>query len=177
MYVGNEAEWYPRLEAFAALPHKHKIFVPGNHDRYFELYPGPCIQEMKKRGIEALTPTRPRTEIEGVTFGGLPFVKDLENWAYNSTEENIAAYLEHLTRVDVLISHSPPAGVMDGDGRGHYGLKALRRYVAGYQPKILICGHVHEGYGTKVVHRTHCYNAAMCNANYDQVNAPHVIEV
>lgn len=179
LYAGTEREWYPRLEALASHRDKYKeiLFVPGNHDLYFQYYAGTCIQELKKIGVTALTPTKPVIDLDGIRFGSCPYVTNLPNWAYNSDEEYIWAYLDSLARVDVMISHSPPRGVLDSDGRQQFGLGALRKYIARYQPQIVICGHIHEGYGTQVIGRTHVYNSSMCNTKYEQVNPPHVIEV
>lgn len=181
LYAGNINEWYPFLESLA-LPHiqqyKHKLFVPGNHDIFFQHYAGPCMQEMRKLGVHCLTPTGPTTEIEGVRFGGCPFVTNLPNWAYNSDEDSIWGYLESLRRVDVMISHSPPRGVLDSDGRGNYGTGAMRKYLAHYEPEVLICGHVHEQGGLQtVVGRTHVYNVSMCNSAYQQVTPATVIDI
>ena len=181
MYSGAEREWYPRLEALADLikakNYKHTLFVPGNHDIFFQLYAGPCIQEMKALGVHCLTPTKPVVEIDGVRFGGCPYVTNLPNWAYNSDEDSIWGYLDSLGRRDVIIAHSPPRGVLDSDGRGNYGTGALRKYIARYEPEIVICGHVHESYGTQVVGRTHVYNSSMCNSSYKQVNPAMEIEI
>lgn len=178
MYSGSEREWYPRVEALASITkYKHKLLVPGNHDLFFQHYAGPCLQEMRKAGVQCLTPTGPTHTIDGIRFGGCPFVTNLPNWAYNSDEDSIWGYLDSLGRVDVMIAHSPPRGVLDSDGKGNYGTGALRKYVARFQPEIVICGHVHEGYGSTTIGRTAVYNAAMCNGSYQQVNAAHVIEV
>lgn len=178
MYSGTEREWYPRVEALAAITkYRHKLFVPGNHDLFFQHYAGPCLQEMRKAGVYCLTPTKPVYELEGVRFGGNPFVTNLPNWAYNWDEDSIWGYLESMGRVDVMISHSPPRGVLDSDGKNQYGISALRKYMAKFQPEVVICGHVHEGYGSQVVGRTHVYNVAMCNLDYRQVNPAQVIEV
>ncbi len=178
MYSGTEREWYPRVNGLKRITkYQHKLLVPGNHDLFFQHYAGPCMQEMRAAGVHCLTPTGPKVEIEGIRFGGCPFVTNLPNWAYNADEDTIWGYLDSLGRVDVMIAHSPPRGVLDSDGRGQYGTGAMRKYIAKYEPEIVICGHVHEGYGTQVIGRTHVYNAAMCNADYVQANPAHVIEV
>lgn len=179
MYAGTEKEWYARLTAFENVKkhYEHFLLVPGNHDLFFSYYSGPCIQELKNIGVTPLTPSRPLIEISGVRFGSCPFVTNLPNWAYNADEDTIWGYLDSLGRVDVMIAHSPPRGVLDSDGKNQYGTQALRRYMAQYEPEIVICGHIHEGYGTQVVKRTHVYNVAMCNVRYQQVNPAMVIEV
>lgn len=179
LYSGSEREWYPRLEALKAVRPKYRevLFVPGNHDLFFQHYAGPCIAELRAADIRALTPTKPTHEIDGVKFGGSPWVTGLPNWAYNATEEAVWAYLEGLGRVDVLISHSPPKAVLDSNGKGSYGTTAIRKYLHKYQPPLIVCGHVQEGYGTKTVDRTLVVNAAHCNYKYNQTNNPIVVTI
>jgi uncharacterized protein len=47
--------------------------------------------------------------------------------------------------LDVLITHSPPAGINDGPGP-HAGFDALRWLIDRYPPRYLIHGHVHRNY-------------------------------
>lgn len=173
MYSGFPDEWYDRLRSLNQLPYKNKLFVPGNHDLFFEQFTGPCLQEMRQAGVHCLTPTGPTHQIEGYIFGGCPFVTNLPNWAYNQTEEYIQSYLEAMGYVDVLICHSPPAGVLD-EG---YGVGAIRRYIKRFKPQVVICGHVHERYGFQQVDRTRVYNVAMCDRDYVQENPAVLIEV
>lgn len=175
MYSGYPGEWYPILESFRRTPHKHKLLVPGNHDIFFQGFTGPCLQEMREAGVYCLTPTKPKTEIDGVRFGGCPFVTNLPNWAYNADENFIWDYLDDLGRVDVLICHSPPAGILDGK---NYGVKAIRKYIHKYEPEVVICGHVHENGGEKrKVGKTQVYNVAMTNTDYQQVTPATVIDL
>jgi Icc-related predicted phosphoesterase len=47
--------------------------------------------------------------------------------------------------LDVLISHSPPAGIHDGTG-AHAGFKALRWLLERVPPRYMIHGHIHRNY-------------------------------
>jgi uncharacterized protein len=47
--------------------------------------------------------------------------------------------------LDILITHSPPAGVNDGTG-AHAGFEAFRWLIDRYPPRYLIHGHVHRNY-------------------------------
>ncbi|MBA2312859.1 MAG: metallophosphoesterase, partial [Actinobacteria bacterium] len=46
-------------------------------------------------------------------------------------------------KIDILITHSPPWGIGDGDDPAHRGFIAFRRLVTRFSPKLLIHGHVH----------------------------------
>jgi hypothetical protein len=45
-------------------------------------------------------------------------------------------------RVDVLVTHAPPAGVGDGRDPAHRGFEAFHRLLTALRPKLLIHGHV-----------------------------------
>ncbi len=45
-------------------------------------------------------------------------------------------------RIDILLTHSPPRGVGDGDDPVHQGFTALNSLVARLQPALLLHGHV-----------------------------------
>jgi Icc-related predicted phosphoesterase len=180
MYSGYIGEWYPRLDAIAALPHEHKIVVCGNHDIHVQNYAGPALAEMRKAGIRVLgfpSKMSPKMDLpNGMTMGGSPFVHNLPGWAFNNDETAVWAYLDDMGRVDILVSHSPPRGLLDrGTGHGgHFGMAALRKYINRFQPDMFICGHVHEGYGTVKEGRTLVANVAHCDLDYKTVNPPMV---
>lgn len=177
MYDGTPAEWYKRVEALEALPHKIKLFVAGNHDFHLERYAGVALQELRKAGVHVIGPPTKSSwyKLEnGMTVLGLPFVTNLDNWAFNRTEEQLDEYLAYQGRADIVISHSPPKGILDGPG---YGAQAYRGYLLRCQPKIWICGHVHTDYGTHYQDGCEFHNVALCNEAYQQVNVPHIIDI
>lgn len=45
--------------------------------------------------------------------------------------------------VDLLITHSPPAGVGDGTDPAHRGFESFHRLIGDIAPRILVHGHVH----------------------------------
>ena len=49
--------------------------------------------------------------------------------------------------LDILLTHGPPAGVHEGTDLAHHGLRAVRRAVERWKPRLLLHGHVHP-YGT-----------------------------
>lgn len=70
---------------------------------------------------------------------------------------------DHLIHTDsVVVAHPPPYGTLDeGPGNLHAGSRGLRRLVLERQPKMLICGHIHEKPGWALVGRTLVVNASM----------------
>ena len=85
------------------------------------------------------------TTVEGVTFfglgGGIPATP--WDWSFDLGEKQAAALLSALPAGAVLLVHSPPKGHVD---RGH-GSAAVLRAIEEKQPRLVLCGHVHECWG------------------------------
>ena len=45
--------------------------------------------------------------------------------------------------LDILVAHSPPLGIGDGEDLCHTGFKCFLKFMEKYQPKYLIHGHIH----------------------------------
>ena len=86
-------------------------------------------------------------EIDGVAFfglgGGVPVTP--WDWSFDLTEEEAAERLAACPEGAVLVVHSPPKGHVDG-GR-HLGSEAVLRTIEDKQPRLVVCGHIHEAAG------------------------------
>jgi Icc-related predicted phosphoesterase len=51
--------------------------------------------------------------------------------------------IRHGRFVDVLVSHSPPFGIHDGQDRAHTGFKSFLNLIQLFQPRLMLHGHVH----------------------------------
>lgn len=174
---GNQDEYGLFRLWMMTQPHARKIYVPGNHDKFVEHHHDFVVDDMLEFRCDVLgrfgdlVTTLPN----GWRVGGLPYVTNLPRWAYNRTNQGITDYLEDIGYCDLIVAHSPPAGMLDGS---HYGTTALRDYIFKYKPKLVICGHVHEGYGKLVINEhTTLYNVAMCDEEYEHKNPPVVIDI
>ncbi|MBA4396960.1 MAG: hypothetical protein C0394_06210 [Syntrophus sp. (in: bacteria)] len=78
-------------------------------------------------------------------------------------EKQMIASMECLINKDaVLVAHPPPYGTLDeGLGNLHAGSKGLRRLVLEKQPKVLICGHIHEKPGWAFIAKSLVVNCSM----------------
>ena len=98
-------------EFFGTLPHKHKIFVAGNHDQNLNLLSPPEIQFLLKNGIYLQDSS---VILNGVKFYGSPW----NGWRRKSYARGFAIRYadlgEHWDKIpddaDVVITHSPPFG-------------------------------------------------------------------
>ncbi len=67
-----------------------------------------------------------------------------------------------VTECSILVAHPPPLGTRDRvGGRFHAGSSGLRNLVNHGQPRMMICGHIHEDAGTTTLGRTIVVNCAM----------------
>ena len=185
MQNGYPDEWRPRVNWLASLPHKVKLFVPGNHDFHLQVYPGPALQDMRSAGVIVIgLPGNNHFSAykleNGMSLLGLPYVTDLPRWAFNIQEELLFNHLRDMGHHDIVVSHMPLHGILDLTSKGiHAGSKTYRHYFDTEMcPKVWISGHIHEGYG-KILDKNGCdfYNVAMCNREYVHQNPPMVIDL
>ena len=90
---------------------------------------------------------------------------------------------------DVIIAHEPPLGVLDATLRKTKAGVAKRAGSAslasglglGPAPALVICGHIHEGYGAAHLHSGDTLVVNACNANpgaaHSLVNLPTIIDL
>ena len=78
---GSIAEVSAFLKWFASLPHRHKIFVAGNHDWLFERQNALARQMTEDAGITYLEDSA--IEIEGLMIYGSPWQPRFFDWAFN----------------------------------------------------------------------------------------------
>ncbi|MDP2947543.1 MAG: metallophosphoesterase [Nanoarchaeota archaeon] len=79
--------------------------------------------------------------------------------------------LSRFKGLDILVCHQPPYGILDkvnfpGIPKNwigkHAGSKAILNYIKTYQPKIVLCGHIHEAKGKAKIRKTVVYNLGCC---------------
>ena len=127
----DQAEAYKFLHWFYKQPGKKKILVPGNHDYYFENHPHVWINKYKK--------------VFGYDVLGTPYTREFCGWNYMKTEDELREmYSKFPDKVDILISHGAPYGILDEYQNEHIGDKALREYIERVRPALHIFGHIHS---------------------------------
>jgi Icc-related predicted phosphoesterase len=92
------------------------------------------------------------TEVEGVPFFGLGAGVPTTpwDWSFDLTEAAAAEMLEGCPAGAVLVVHSPPHGHCDRSGAGdHLGSEAVLRSIESKQPRVALCGHIHESWGAE----------------------------
>lgn len=171
----------PEIKFFSdwlrALPHKHKIFVAGNHDWGFQMDRKRSLSALPY-GVHYLEDSG--CEIDGVTFWGSPWQPWFASWAFNLPRGD--ALRKHWdlipNGVDVLITHSPPLGVMDYVDRGeNVGCEDMLAAVEAVRPRLHVFGHIHACYGTLERDGTKFINAALCDEQYEPTNKAIVVDI
>lgn len=178
MQNGYPDEWKPCLDWLSQLPHKHKYFIPGNHDFHLKNYPGPALQDLRRIGVTVVgipdNDNYRKVKLpNGMTMLGLPFVVDLPKWAFNVSLDYLLDYLNNVGNADIVVSHAPIQCFLDNDK----GISCYHDYLLKCSPKVWIHGHIHECYGTSDYAGCNIYNVAMCDRRYKHTNAPMVIDV
>ncbi len=120
------------------------FYVPGNHNKsYLQNPPEGC--ESADDGLIVY---------KGIRIVGLGGSINYNNKEYQYTEEQMAKRIGKLKRTikkhkgfDILLAHSPAAGLGDGTDRAHMGFKCFVEMLDTYSPKYFFHGHQHLCYG------------------------------
>ncbi|WP_299668537.1 metallophosphatase domain-containing protein [uncultured Polaribacter sp.] len=169
---GTKREIDSFIKWFQSQPHKHKIFIAGNHDFYLE--------EVAKNKMQIEIPNLiylndSGCEIDGIKFWGSPIQPTFFNWAFNRNRgEEIKKHWDLIPKdTDVLITHGPPHKILDLTKSGEYaGCKELKKKVLEIKPKLHVFGHIHEAYGKITQNETIFVNASLLDDRYKSVNTP-----
>lgn len=95
---------------------------------------------------------------EGVETGGLSLFglgygvpeTPFGDWSCDLSEKLAAEMLAPCETADILITHSPPKGVADvTSGGDSVGSLAIRAAIERIQPKLALCGHIHDSWGQR----------------------------
>ncbi len=129
------------------------VYVPGNAESADEL----------RAATDATVLHGESCQVQGLSLFGIGYaipVTPFGDWSCDLTEELATKMLAHLTQADILISHSPPKGVADRNKAGaSLGSTALRAAIERAQPRLCVCGHIHDSWGrTGQIGQTQIHN-------------------
>lgn len=178
--VDNLFQRYPTpVEAvdrwFGEQDFAHILCVGGNHD-----------VEVETRVMARLAPFQNATflheagvEIEGLRFYGVSWVPDLMGHAFFADDEMLERAWDRIPDdVDVLITHTPPGGILDVSSRGRpLGCPLLARRLRQIQPQLHCFGHVHASAGQRRIGETTYVNATSVNSELVVSRPPVVIDL
>ncbi len=203
--VGYLDEMHSFRDFLEKLPHRHKVFIAGNHDlpldeekflkrssivrryypqfigapdNYLSIYSQQCIATVTKptaarvaQGIkddqsiiyleDTSCDIKPLSEVDLLDDGrpmpplriyGSPWSMSVSNnWAFSLPcgAELKSKWSAIPTDADIVITHSPPAGILDQSLDGNEcGCPLLYDEIMNrVKPRLHVFGHIHEGYG------------------------------
>ncbi len=120
------------------------IYVAGNNETPEELRAATSAEVLHGQITERLG-----LKVYGLG-GAIPELNITAFESFDIPEAEAAPLLEAARGADVLICHSPPKGVADVMAPlGSIGSVEIRRTIERVQPKLMLCGHVHDCWGAR----------------------------
>jgi len=164
-------KWYSQQNA------KHKLLIAGNHDFVFQ------NKERTKQLLElnsSITYLEDEyINIDNIGIYGTPWSPIYGMWAFmkhrNTEMDEVWRKVPTDGSVDILVTHTPRYGRHDVSVRGNYhvGCEMLANRINDINPKVHVCGHIHEC-GGLIVEETYAtpikgmisLNASLLNIQY-----------
>lgn len=140
------------LEFLATKLTVQPVYVLGNHGNAYLRDAGTGEQRLPGGCINAHNRV---VEVNGVLIAGFEGSARYRPGPHQYTEWEMAWLTRRLTpqllwnklkhgrAVDILLTHAPPKGPHEGADYPHRGFGAFNRFVATWQPKLHVHGHVH----------------------------------
>lgn len=152
------------LDAWAAdLSHRAKLSVAGNMDIALS-----DERKDRKSSFQHVTYLQDNEQVvSGIKFYGSPWTPEFVGvFQLRNSADAQKVWNKVPSDADVLITHGPPAGVLDRTSRGMgVGDRDLLDLVRNVRPRVHCFGHVHESYGTLRENGTLFCNAAVFNGH------------
>ena len=197
--LGTDEELENFVNWLGKLPHKHKVWVAGNHDWGMESDQNAYDRFHYRRHLSIGDVNSVRLHIErlckeysinylnntgvvinGLNFWGSPDQPAFCGWGFNRNNTYLTAIWNKIPDdTHVLITHAPAYGILDtledGDMVGDVPL--MKRLNTLPNLKLHLCGHIHPSYGTIEIGNTIHANGSILNDSYRIVNKPIVLEI
>ena len=163
---GSEQEALDFMNWFCDLSYPHMIFICGNHDD--------CLYGSTIDGLDDNVHylCNSGVEIDGMKFYGIPmFMSDC------ITGRQARHYANIPDDTDILITHTPPFGILDFDDNINYGSEELLSRITAVQPRVHLFGHIHSQRGIVTLSGTIFSNGAVMNTDYSNLRKPNLIDL
>lgn len=172
---GSFEDLQAQLDWLKSLPHRYKVVIAGNHDllldpgfvanfpdRIYERH-GTSRSDLDWGGIIYLNNGTASLELptgRSLVVYGSPWTEQLGTWAFQYPPIRSVWADSVPLETDILLTHGPPKGHLDQEGKGR---AQLLREIWRVRPKVVVFGHIHDGHGREDV----AYSAI--DAAYDEV--------
>ena len=187
----EQKAWFNRKVRpwLARSPAKHKILTWGNHDWCGQEceFPYDSPGETSTTDLQILVDQRTTVTLAGgetVTVWATPWSNPFMNWAFMKRPSDLVrVYAAIPAGIDILVSHQPP--LYHGDrlvdpysGRvEHLGSRELLDAIERVRPRLVICGHIHGGFGRFEHQGIPIYNVSVVDEAYRLVNPPTIVDL
>lgn len=170
---GSVIEIQQFIDWFSQLPHKHKIFVGGNHDGALE-----HSRHLINIPANVIYLENNLIEIEGLKIWGSPVSPPYRSFGFMWDDLKRQALYANMPDCDILINHSPALDSLDKIiEERHVGCKFLKDAIERVKPRLVISGHIHEGYGKLEQNGIIYVNASIMTRYYKPLNQPIIVEL
>ena len=159
------AEIQKQLSWLSSQPHTHKVIIAGNHDVLFDqsfldlnkdrfpIEQGQTAADLDFGSVIYLQDSS--TILDFPVFGrkctiyGSPWTPKYVNSAFQYSRDDDIWAKRILKETDILLTHGPPYGHLDGLLR--HGCRYLATAIEKQRPKLVVFGHIHAAYGRENV--------------------------
>jgi 3',5'-cyclic AMP phosphodiesterase CpdA len=185
-----QQDWFDRLVRpwLARSPATHKVLTWGNHDWCGEACDFSADEPPAGRTTSLQIVIDQTTEVsvgdQKITLWASPWSNQFGYWSFMRQPEALAAVYQAIPEgIDILVSHQPAFGYGDEvpdfrTGRpSHHGSRELLAAVDRVKPKVLICGHIHEGHGQFEHNGTRIFNVSVVDEHYQLVHKATLFDV
>jgi len=116
---------------------------------------------------------------DGINFYGAPWTPELAGQAFYREGSELERVWQSIpANVDVLITHTPPAGILDVSSRGlELGCQYLAKQLRVVNPRVNCFGNVHASSGTQITESTTYINASSVNSQFELTRRPYEVEI
>lgn len=151
----------------------HMIAIWGNHDFVGES----PIAEACPQCIPFELPNDAETTFNGLRIYGTPWTRTFYNWAFMESEDQLGLRWQAIPEgLDLLLVHGPPQGHVDRAMDGFQcGSTALLYHIERAQPRVVVCGHIHEARGESVVGNSRILNVSSVDERYRLRSQPYTM--
>ena len=150
------------------------LAVGGNHDFALEV----CASRSPSPFRSATYLQDSAVDYRGATFYGAPWVPELASWAFYQPPNVLRERWQLIPdATNVLITHTPPFGVLDRNRSGKScGCPSLRERVRDVRPHVHCFGHIHASAGQTEIDGTNFVNATVVDSSYRLARPPTVLD-
>lgn len=170
LFEGDEGDIYD-IDQWFALQDFHAILCTGgNHDRVLEAR----VRRHSAPFEHAVYLQDSDFVLDGIRFWGAPWTPDLRGHAFFQDDAELHSSWEKIPHdTQVLITHTPPADILDRSSRGlDLGCRHLRATVSQISPTLHCFGHVHASAGREQIGDTTFINASSVNSQFRIARPP-----